>query len=188
MKIPHIINETLIESKASIGVVIYPNHGTDSDTLLQHADVAMYHAKKTRTGYAIYDSSFDSHSMRRLQLMNELRNSIKENHISVLYQPMISSEDMKVVAVEALVRWNHPEMGFVSPDEFIPVAEQTGLIRKLTLFVLNTALRDCKNGVTTGLILESQLIFHHTACRMCLLRATYDPLSKTQVCVLKISV
>ncbi len=150
MKAPHSINETLIESKASIGVALYPFHGSDSKTLLQHADVAMYQAKKTRSGYAIYDSSFDSHSLRRLQLMNELRSSINNNHISVFYQPMISQSENCVVAVEALARWHHPQMGFVPPDEFIPVAEQTGLIRKLTLFVLNTALRDCKSWRDKG--------------------------------------
>lgn len=150
MNAPHSINETLIESKASIGVALYPFHGSDCKTLLQHADVAMYQAKKTHTGYAIYDSSFDSHSLRHLQLMNELRSSINNNHISVFYQPMISQSKNCVVAVEALARWNHPEMGFVSPDEFIPVAEQTGIIRKLTLFVLNTALRDCKSWRDKG--------------------------------------
>lgn len=150
MKTPHSINGTLIESKASIGVALYPFHGDDCDTLLQHADVAMYQAKKTRAGYAIYDSSFDLHSVRHLQLMNELRSSIKNNHISVFYQPMISQRDRRVVAVEALARWSHPELGCISPDEFIPVAEQTGIIRQLTLFVLNTAFHDCKKWRDNG--------------------------------------
>ncbi len=150
MKSPHSINETLIECKASIGVALYPFHGNDCETLLQHADVAMYQAKKTHAGYAIYDSSFDLHSLRRLQLMNELRSSIKNNHIRVFYQPMISQSENRVVAVEALARWYHPEMGFVAPDEFIPVAEQTGIIRQLTLFVLNTAICDCKKWHDKG--------------------------------------
>ncbi|MBE8233524.1 MAG: EAL domain-containing protein [Endozoicomonadaceae bacterium] len=141
---PHSIKGTMIESKASIGVALYPLHGDDSETLMQHADVAMYHAKKTLRGYAIYDSSFDIHSLRRLQLMNELRYSIENGHITVFYQPMISQRENCVVTIEALARWHHPELGFVAPDEFIPVAEQTGIIRQLTLSVLNTALRDCK--------------------------------------------
>jgi diguanylate cyclase (GGDEF)-like protein len=150
MKTPHSINETLIESKASIGIALYPIHGNDYKILLQRADVAMYQAKKTRTGYAVYDSSLDSDSMRHLQLMNELRSSIKSNHISVFYQPMILLNTNRVVAAEALARWHHPEMGFISPDEFIPVAEQTGIIRMLTLFVLNTALLDCKKWRDKG--------------------------------------
>ncbi len=150
MNIPHSINETQIESKASIGIALYPFHGNDCKTLLQHADVAMYQAKKMGTGYAIYDSSFDSHSLRRLQLMNELRSSLKKGHVSVYYQPMISQSKNCVVAVEALARWHHPEMGFVTPDEFIPVAEQTGIIKKLTLFVMNAALRDCKRWRDKG--------------------------------------
>ncbi len=150
MKTPHSINKTLIECKASIGVALYPFHGDDCETLLQHADVAMYQAKNAHAGYAIYDSSFDSHSLRRLQLMNELRSSIKNNHISVFYQPMISPSENRVVAVEALARWYHPKIGFVAPDEFIPVAEQTGIIRQLTLFVLNTAIRDCKKWHDKG--------------------------------------
>ena len=150
MKTPHTINGTQIESKASIGIAVFPFHGEDGDTLLQHADVAMYQAKKTGTGYAIYDSSYDLHSVRRLQLMNEMRSSIEKGQISVHYQPMILQGENRVVAVEALARWHHPEMGFVPPDEFIPVAEQTGLIRKLTLNVLNTALRDCKKWRDDG--------------------------------------
>ncbi len=150
MKTPHSINETLIESKASIGVAIYPFHGTDCKELLQHADVAMYQAKNTRSGYAFYDSSFDSHSVRRLQLMNELRSAITNDHISVFYQPMISQSENCVVAVEALARWHHPELGFVAPNEFIHVAEQTGIIRKLTLFVIHAALRDCKRWRDKG--------------------------------------
>lgn len=133
MKTPH--SGTLIESKASIGIALYPFHGNDCQTLLQHADVAMYQTKKMRTGYTIYDSSFNSHSMRRLQLMNELRSSIENNHISVFYQPLISQRENRVIAVEALARWFHPKIGFVPPDEFIPVAEQTGIIKPLTIFV-----------------------------------------------------
>ncbi len=150
MKTPYSINETLVESKASIGVALYPFHGNDSQTLLQHADVAMYQAKKTRSGYAIYDSRFNVYSLRRLQLMNELRGAIENNHISVFYQPMISQSENRVVAVEALARWNHPDMGFIPSDEFIPVAEQTGIIRQLTLFVLKTALGDCKSWRDQG--------------------------------------
>ncbi len=150
MKTPHSIGDTLIESKASVGIAIFPFHADDAESLLQHADVAMYQAKKLRTGYAIYDSSFDSHSVHRLKLMNELRQSIKNDFIRVDYQPMICYEEKRVVSFEALARWRHPDLGEISPEEFIPVAEQTGLIRKLTLFVLNTALRDIKRWREMG--------------------------------------
>jgi diguanylate cyclase (GGDEF)-like protein len=144
------INGISTESKASIGVAIYPVHGDSEDVLMQYADVAMYQAKKSQSGYAIYDSNQNTHSVRRLKLMNDLRDAIELNTISVHYQPIVEAVYYNVECVEALARWHHHTLGDISPDEFIPMAEQMGLIRSLTLQVFKQALKDCKKWSDLG--------------------------------------
>ena len=145
------INETLIEVKASLGITLYPEHGDSTDMIMQHADVAMYQAKQIGGGsYAFYDPSQDSNSVRRLQLMTGLRHAIENNLINVHYQPMVDQSSNRTVAVEVLARWHDKELGFIPPDEFIPIAEQTGTIRPLTLWVLNQATLDASHWKSLG--------------------------------------
>jgi len=141
MKPHYHINNVSTESKASIGIALYPDHGDSLKALMQFADIAMYQAKKSQSGYAIYDPAQNTHSVRRLQLMNDLRNAIDENKIINHYQPIIDYKKNKVIAVEALARWHHSELGDISPSEFIPMAEQMGLIRELTLQITENALK-----------------------------------------------
>ncbi|MCW8853419.1 MAG: EAL domain-containing protein [Gammaproteobacteria bacterium] len=145
------INETLIEVKASLGITLYPEHGDSTDMIMQHADVAMYQAKQIGGGsYSFYDPALDSNSVRRLKLMTNLRHAIENNLLNVHYQPMIDQQQNCTIAVEVLARWNDKELGFIPPDEFIPIAEQTGTIRLLTLWVLNQATLDASHWKTLG--------------------------------------
>ncbi|HEY9151151.1 MAG TPA: EAL domain-containing protein [Gammaproteobacteria bacterium] len=130
-----------LDIDVSIGIAMYPDHGTDAETLLQHADVAMYKAKEHNLGYAIYEPREDRHSVRRLTLMAELRAAIEKHQLELHYQPKLNLKTRQVEGVEALLRWQHPEYGYVTPDEFIPLTEQSGLIFPLTDWVLREALR-----------------------------------------------
>ena len=137
------VNEGLtIQVSGSIGIALAPEHGTDGTTLLRRADVAMYHAKTLGSGFEVYDPQRDGYSTRRLAMAAELRTAIDEGELMVHYQPKASLADGRIVGVEALARWNHPRHGPVPPDEFILLAERTGLIDPLTEHVLRTALRD----------------------------------------------
>ncbi|MFA7348639.1 MAG: EAL domain-containing protein [Desulfurivibrionaceae bacterium] len=138
---PFIIEGHSLNIGISIGIALYPAHGTDCDTLLQHADVAMYSAKKTETHYALYDDSQDQFTLNRLMLLTDLREAVrKEEHLSLHFQPKIDARRNRIHGVEALLRWDHPEMGMIAPDQFIPLAEQGGIIRSLSKWVLNAAL------------------------------------------------
>ncbi len=141
---PFQIGTHVLELGASIGVAMYPEHGTEARTLLQHADVAMYVAKRAQSGVALYESVLDQHTVRRLALMNDLRRSILDGGLFLYYQPKVSLADRRLWGVEALLRWSHPVHGFIPPDEFIPLAEQTGMIDSLTEWVLLTALAQAK--------------------------------------------
>jgi diguanylate cyclase (GGDEF)-like protein len=135
---------------ASIGVATYPEHGTDADTLMQHADVAMYHAKASRTGCEAYTPERDASSRDRLELLGGLRRALDGDELVLHYQPKADLAGGDVVAVEALVRWQHPERGLLGPGEFLPAAEQTALMRPLTLRVLDIALADCRRWLDDG--------------------------------------
>src|SRR5205085_2284476 len=107
--------------------------------LLQHADVAMYRAKRTGGGYGIYAPEHDPYSPRRLALVAELRDAIEREQLTLHYQPVIDLETNKVAGAEALVRWNHPNQGLIMPDDFVGIAEHTGLISALTRWVMVSA-------------------------------------------------
>ena len=128
----------------SIGITMYPSDGDNVSTLMRHADVAMYQAKKENIGVSIYNKEDDINSPERLALISELPQAIKENQLILHYQPKIRIRDRKVVGFEALVRWNHPKHGIIPPDEFIPIVELGDSIISLTDWVLNQALKDCK--------------------------------------------
>ena len=150
MEPPFCIDDISTESRASIGITIYPDDGGSADVLMQYADVAMYQAKKSQAGYALYDPAKNAHSVRRLQLMHDLRDAIEKKEIKVHYQPLMDSTQLEVIGVEALARWEHPDLGDVSPDEFIPMIEQMGLIRLLSLQVLEQSIIDCNNWKSKG--------------------------------------
>jgi diguanylate cyclase (GGDEF)-like protein len=139
---------------ASLGVAIYPQHCSNPETMLQHADVAMYMAKRSNDGIAVYDIEKDQHSIGQLSLLSELRLALDSDGLDLHYQPKISLHDNAVVGVEALLRWNHPRWGKVRPDKIVPLAEQTGLIKPLTQWVLNKALRQCHTWRQNGLDLK----------------------------------
>ncbi|HET6466559.1 MAG TPA: EAL domain-containing protein, partial [Nitrospiria bacterium] len=138
---PFMIEGLPVAVEASIGIALYPEHGANPDSLVQRADVAMYAAKQTGSGYVVYHTQYDRHSPRRLALIGELRQAIERDQLFLHYQPKIDLKTRRVIGVEALVRWKHPEYGFVPPDQFIEPAEQTGLIKPLTLWIFNTAKR-----------------------------------------------
>jgi diguanylate cyclase (GGDEF)-like protein len=140
---PFVLSEITLEVGASVGVAVAPEHGEEAATLLQRADIAMYAAKAGHSGVRVYEPADDQYTRRRLTLVAELRQALAERQLIVHYQPQIDLATGKAVGFEALVRWIHPEHGFLPPDEFIPLAEQTGLVRPLTTFVLEEALRQC---------------------------------------------
>lgn len=135
----HWQNES-IDISASLGITFYPAHCTDSGELLRRADIAMYAGKRAGTGYTLYAPDQERTSRGDLSLKSELREAIQSNQLTLYYQPQIDHASLGVVALEALVRWNHPQRGFLSPDSFIPLAEDMGLIGPLTRWVLRTAL------------------------------------------------
>ena len=128
---------------ASIGLARYPEHGHDASTLVRNADIAMYVAKRDKSGLAIYDPAYDSTQRQHLSLLGELRQAVDGKQLRLHYQPKVSLSSATVSAVEALLRWYHPQRGLVSPAEFIPFAEQTGYIKVLTHWVLEEAVRQC---------------------------------------------
>jgi diguanylate cyclase (GGDEF)-like protein len=141
---PFIVEGHTLSVGISMGLTECPLHGDDVNILVQRADVAMYLAKRNNLGYAIYDPNKDTHSIGRLALMSEFRDAIKNESLELFYQPKIDMHDRKVVGAEALLRWHHPKRGFIDPEDFIPLAEQTGLIKPLTQWVLEQAVRQCK--------------------------------------------
>jgi len=147
---PFEVAKTTLEVSASIGVVLLPAHGSDPVTLLQHADVAMYAAKGATAGVCLYSSDDDAANLRRLSLSRELRHGIEAGELVVHYQPKVALGTGELTGVEALVRWDHAKRGRIMPDEFIPVAEQTGLIGLLTQEVLRTALTQVRSWLDAG--------------------------------------
>jgi diguanylate cyclase (GGDEF)-like protein len=127
---------------ASIGIACYPTHGHDVKTLLQHADAAMFAAKENRNGYEVYCGDRDTQSTQRVLLASDLRNAVDTGTFLLAYQPLVDIRTQSVVGVEALARWMHDQRGPVSPTEFIPIAEQIGVIKPLTLRLLRQAVEE----------------------------------------------
>jgi diguanylate cyclase (GGDEF)-like protein len=147
---PFTLQGLALEVEASIGLALYPEHGSDPDELLQRADIAMYVAKDTHAGFVLFDRRQDQHSPRRLALLGELRRAIEGRQLLLHYQPKIDAHSGQVLGVEALVRWQHPTHGLVPPAEFIPLAERTGLIGPLTHYVMDAALHQCRDWRQAG--------------------------------------
>ena len=170
---PFLLSGWSFDIEASIGIAVWPTHGQDVDSLLQRADVAMYVAKEARTGYEIYSSERDHHTPRRLSLLGDLRKAVEAGQLVVHYQPKADMRAGGIIGVEALLRWHHPEHGLIPPDEFIPLAEHTGLIKPLTMFVLEETLSQChawrQDGLQVGVAVNLSV------------RNLYDPLFADQV-------
>ncbi len=138
---PLLIEGHTLHIGASLGIVLFPEHGDDPEKLMRSADVAMYSAKRARTGFAIYDASLDIQSSRLGFLQNDLQEAIETHQFVLHYQPKIDLVTNRISGVEALIRWQHPKDGLVLPDNFIPVVEKNGLIKPLTRLVLRMALQ-----------------------------------------------
>jgi diguanylate cyclase len=151
LRVPIAVRDLSLEVEASAGIALYPDHGLDPEALLQHADVAMYNAKSSQSGCELYAETRHEFSPSRLRLVQDLRAGIASGQIELHYQPKIRLSDNRVVGVEALARWNHPEQGLIAPDGFIPLAEHTGLIRPLTLAVLEMAIDQCAAWRSRGI-------------------------------------
>ena len=147
---PFVIGEYKLHIGVSIGIAVYPQDGEDLHTLMQHADVAMYVAKKNHRNYSHYDPKEDDNSITRLALVSELRNALSKDKLELNYQPKISLESNKVVGAEALLRWNHPEFGYVNPEQIVMLAEQVGLISELTEWIVAKAIGLCSNCHKAG--------------------------------------
>jgi diguanylate cyclase (GGDEF)-like protein len=151
---PFVVEGISLTVQASLGIARFPDHGDDAHALIQRADVAMYQAKARQCGWLEYEQRRDEHSRTRLALAGELRRAISDRELVVHYQPKADLQRGEVISVEALVRWKHPELGLLPPGEFVPMAEQTGQIRPLTLFVLDTAAAQAREWEDAGLSLK----------------------------------
>lgn len=134
----------------SVGLAAFPRDGADADTLLQRADVAMYFAKGTHSGFARYDRSIDPHTPERLALVGELHEALEREEFVLHFQPQLDLVSGDVVAVEALLRWQHPERGLIPPDDFIPLVKDSALIKPLTHYVIDHALAQCRAWIDVG--------------------------------------
>jgi len=148
MKAPLSIGDHRVDMDASLGIALFPEHGNNADELMRRADAAMYQAKRAHSGWNIYNAGLEERDQRTLQI--DLRLAMAKHELVLHYQPKIDLDTNRVSGVEALVRWQHPQLGLLPPDRFIPLAEQTGLIRALTEYVLREALRQYQVWAQTG--------------------------------------
>ena len=148
---PFRLDDFNLEVQASIGIALFPDHGTSADSLIKQADIAMYFAKGRNSGIEIYNVEHDQNSRRRLSLLSELRTALVNGEVVLYYQPKLDLSTGTVIGVEALVRWHHPLFGLIPPAEFVPFAEHTGLIRPLTNFVLRTAVAQARTWLDSGI-------------------------------------
>lgn len=141
----------ILSVEASIGISEFPTHGDNLDVLMRRADVAMYYAKKRNLKTSVYDVMQDKNSVEHMSLLKELNHAIKSDGMELYYQPQVQMDGSHRLSVEALIRWNHPERGMVFPDQFIPLAEDSGLIIPMTWWVLETAMKQCSMWHQDGL-------------------------------------
>ncbi|MDX1388374.1 MAG: EAL domain-containing protein, partial [Acidobacteriota bacterium] len=151
LEAPFNVRDLNLRVEASTGIALFPDHGSDAETLVQRADVAMYVAKRTRSAVEVYDEEKDLTSVRQLLLTGELGDAIDKDQLILHYQPKVSAATGNVVGVEALIRWRHAELGVIPPEEFIGLAEHSGLIRPLTTWVLQVGLLQCAEWRRLGL-------------------------------------
>jgi len=148
---PVVLGDVPIDINGSLGIAMYPEHAEDAGTLLRRADVAMYDAKRNQSGVSVYEAGRDEHSVRRLSLMTDLRQAIARDELELVFQPKVDVRTERVMHAEALVRWNHATHGVMRPDEFIPLAEQSGRIGLITKWVVRKAIAQCAAWRDEGL-------------------------------------
>ena len=151
LETPMALSGHIVDVRANMGIAVFPEHGREAATLMRHADVAMYEAKRANAGSVVFDKRYDHGSHERLSLMSDLRKAVDRDELTLVYQPKVTLRDASGHHVEALVRWRHPSRGLVAPSEFIPFAEQTGYIRAITQWVLARAIAQCAAWRTDGL-------------------------------------
>jgi diguanylate cyclase (GGDEF)-like protein len=154
LKEPFLAAGQSVHLAASIGIVVFPEHGAEPEVLLQRAESAMFAAKRSQSRYRIYSAELDPQSQKRIALAADLRRAIAEDELVLFYQPQIDCASGAVVAAEALLRWNQPGRGLVPPMEFIPFAEQSGLILEITPWVVREALRQAREWRAVGIDLR----------------------------------
>jgi diguanylate cyclase (GGDEF)-like protein len=154
LETPLSLEDQTVDISASLGIAGYPEHAAGSHTLLSIAEVAMYAAKQRKDGAVVYDAMIDGSSEKNLSLLSELRSAMERNEFRLRVQPKISLNTGQVVGFESLVRWEHPERGFLFPDAFIAFAEQTGFIRILTRWVLEQSAALCQQLAAMGIDLK----------------------------------
>jgi EAL domain-containing protein (putative c-di-GMP-specific phosphodiesterase class I) len=143
--------DLVVQVRASIGVALTPEHGVDPETLMRHADVAMYQAKDAGGGERLYAAEADDSSPERLRLVAELGAAIEHRELVMHFQPKIELATGRIEGLEALIRWPHPRLGTLPPSQFIEMAERSGLIIPLTSFALDAAMRECRSWLSAGL-------------------------------------
>ena len=145
------IEEHELTASPSIGIAIYPDDGRDMETLSKNADAAMYQVKQAgRNNFRFFTQSMQENSARNLRLGNDLRHAMARRQLLLHYQPQLAMADGQIVGAEALLRWQHPELGMISPVEFIPIAEEMGLIIPIGAWVLRTACQQMKAWLSQG--------------------------------------
>ena len=161
---PFIIEGHGVGIGGSVGIAMYPAHGSEPQLLMQHADVAMYEAKRHGQGYAVYEAEQDQYSLNRLRIVTSLRDQALFEQLVLHYQPKISLKDGRVCGLEALLHWQHPTLGEISPDNFILVAERAGVMRQITLWVLRTSINQMQQWLNAGFPLR--LSVNLSACNL----------------------
>jgi diguanylate cyclase (GGDEF)-like protein/PAS domain S-box-containing protein len=154
LKEPFVISGTRLRAGASIGLALFPEHADDSDALLRRADVAMYVAKETRSGYAVYSPEHEASAGRRMILLADLGEAIRAGKLVMYYQPRVDISSKRTIGVEALVRWATPAHGLLLPIDFIPAAEHSDLIGPLTQWVINETLAQIRAWELEGITLD----------------------------------
>lgn len=152
---PFLLEDNELYIRVSIGICMYPAHGSDFETMIKHADLAMYQAKMESSGCQFFNNNIIKTFKRKLDLENELRRAISRNQMSLHYQPQMSIETGRMNGMEALIRWNHPTLGSVSPGEFIPIAEETGSIVEIGKWVLIEVCKQINRWLALSLIVPS---------------------------------
>lgn len=145
------LDQVLVKLNASVGIAVHPTHGSDPSSLLRRADVAMYRAKRLGGRIAVYDPVGDREQLESLTFVGELQHAIEADELVLHYQPKVNLRSGAAVGVECLVRWDHPSRGLIGPSQFIPLAESTGLIKPLTVWVIRRALQDAQSWHAQGL-------------------------------------
>jgi len=151
LKEPFIIEGNQLYVTISIGISLFPNDGVEAEILLKNADAAMYRAKKIgRDNYQFYTQDMTEKALERVTMESHLRQSLQNNEMQVYYQVQVDARDDHLIGMEALLRWHHPQMGLISPDKFIPLAEDTGFIVELDEWVMREALTQFKQWYDKG--------------------------------------